>query len=171
MRFKTGDTVDLWVGPDNARRMAGENDRRIMFAPEGKGTGVVAVVFHPKATTNHKRVSFRSPSGEVVMDRVEPATNVAACVRVRRDGYSLEAAVPWTDLGVGPESRRIGLDFSINFSNPAGERNVARIHWGRNGAAIVYDVPSEARLEPETWGVGIMASPHGRSQGRKPESN
>ena len=51
---------------------------------------------------------------------------------------------------------RIGLDLSINFSDPAGQRNVARIHWGRNGAATVYDLPSEARLEPETWGVGVF---------------
>jgi len=50
---------------------------------------------------------------------------------------------------------RFGLDFSINFADPAGQRNVARLHWGRNGAANVYDLPSEARLEPELWGEAV----------------
>ncbi|MEI8196773.1 MAG: hypothetical protein WCI73_12815, partial [Phycisphaerae bacterium] len=69
--------------------------------------------------------------------------------------YQVVAVIPKATVGlVGIE--RFGLDVSINFSDPAGQRNVARIHWGRNGAAVVYDLPSEARLEPETWGVGVL---------------
>ena len=45
----------------------------------------------------------------------------------------------------------------ITFSDPAGQRNVARLHWARNGAAMVYDLPAEARLEPETWGWGVLS--------------
>lgn len=40
---------------------------------------------------------------------------------------------------------------------PTDQRNVARLHGGRHGAAIVYDLPSEARFEPETWGEGLLA--------------
>jgi hypothetical protein len=68
----------------------------------------------------------------------------------------LEAAIPRALVGLESGVERIGLDISINFSDPAGQRNVARIHWGRHGAAVVYDLPSEARLEPETWGVGVL---------------
>ena len=51
---------------------------------------------------------------------------------------------------------KAGLDLDINFSDPAGQRNTNRIHWARNGAAITYDLPTEARLEPELWGLGIL---------------
>ena len=42
-------------------------------------------------------------------------------------------------------------DVDINFSDPAGQRNTTRIHWARNGAALTYDLPTEARLEPDLW--------------------
>jgi hypothetical protein len=53
----------------------------------------------------------------------------------------------------------VGLDLSVDFSDPAGQRNVCCLRWGRNGAAIVYDLPTEARFEPETWGAGVPARP------------
>ena len=38
----------------------------------------------------------------------------------------------------------------------AGQRNTARLHWARNGSIIAYDLPTEARFEPELWGAGVM---------------
>jgi len=81
---------------------------------------------------------------------------VLVSVKITATGYRLTAAIPLADVGLDASTDRLGLDLSINFSDPAGQRNVARIHWGRNGAAMVYDLPSEARLEPETWGTGIL---------------
>jgi hypothetical protein len=77
-------------------------------------------------------------------------------VKLTPGGYQLEAAIPWSATGLDPAAGRIGLDVSVNFSDPAGQRNTARLHWGRNGAAMVYDLPTEAQLEPGTWGVGIL---------------
>ena len=151
--FKTGDEVSLWLGPSAGKRPAGEGDLRLLFAPDGKG-GVTVVLYRAKLKDGAKPVSFRSPSGEVRLDKVEVITTVPAVVKVTDGGYRLEAAVPWSVTGLTPAAKAFGLDVSINFSDPAGQRNVARLHWGRNGAALVYDLPSEARLEPETWGVG-----------------
>ena len=64
--------------------------------------------------------------------------------------------MPLSDVGLTETTRQFGLDVDINFSDPAGERNTNRIHWARNGAAITYDLPTEARLEPELWGLGIL---------------
>jgi hypothetical protein len=152
--FKTGDTVDLWLGPSRGKRQPGTKDIRVLFAPNGPRAVVVA--YRPKVEKDAKRVPFRSPSGEVWMDRVEVLSDVTVAVKTGEHGYRLEAAIPRSQLGLEPGAERIGLDLSINFSDPAGQRNVARIHWGRNGAAIVYDLPSEARFEPETWGEGIL---------------
>ena len=152
--FKTGDTIDLWLGPSPGKRELTASDVRILFAPQGSGT--VAVAFRPKVAKDPARVPFRSPSGEVWMDKVERLADVQVAVRRKPGGYRLAAAIPRAEIGLEGEVNRIGLDLSINFSDPAGQRNVARIHWGRNGAATVYDLPSEARLEPETWGVGVF---------------
>jgi hypothetical protein len=152
--FKTGDTVDLWLGPSPGKRELGTKDVRLLFAPQGDGT--VAVAFRPKVEGKAKRVPFRSPSGEIWMDRVEMLSDVTVAVQRTSAGYRLEAAIPRAEIGLEGPLDRIGLDLSINFSDPAGQRNVARMHWARNGAAMVYDLPSEARLEPENWGLGVF---------------
>jgi hypothetical protein len=153
--FKTGDEVSLWFGPSAGKRPVAEGDLRLLFAPDGQG-GVTVVLYRAKLKDGAKPVSFRSPSGEVRLDKVEVITTVPAAINVAAGGYRLEAAIPWSVTGLTPAAKAFGLDVSINFSDPAGQRNVARLHWGRNGAALVYDLPSEARLEPESWGVGEM---------------
>jgi hypothetical protein len=152
--FKTGDTIDLWLGPSAGRRPLVPGDVRVLLAPQGGRT--VAVAYRPKVLTDRKPVPFRSPAGEVWMDRVEVLGQVQAAVKIVPGGYRLEAAIPRAAVGLEGSVERFGLDISINFSDPAGQRNVARIHWGRHGAATVYDLPSETRLEPETWGIGVL---------------
>ena len=90
--FKTGDTVDLWLGPDNAKRLPGLLDTRFCFAPMGGKTVVVA--FRPKVASGAKPVTFRSPSGEVLMDRVELLSTVPVIVKLTDGGYQIEAAIP-----------------------------------------------------------------------------
>ncbi len=152
--FKTGDTIDLWLGRCAGRRPLDAKDVRVLLAPHGGRT--IAVAYRPKVLGDRKPVPFRSPSGEVWMDRVEVLGAVRVAVKTVPGGYRLEAAIPRALVGLEGGVERFGLDLSINFSDPAGQRNVARIHWGRHGAAVVYDLPSEARLEPETWGVGVL---------------
>ena len=128
----------------------------MLLAPQGGRT--IAVAYRPKVLADRKPVPFRSPSGEVWMDRVEVLGEVLVAVKTSPGGYRLEAAIPRALVGLEGGVERFGLDFLINFSDPAGQRNVARIHSGRQlrGGARVHDLPSEARLEPETWGVGVL---------------
>jgi len=106
--------------------------------------------------TGAQPVTFRSPSGEVRLDKVEATDTLPVKITVHPGGYTLVAAIPWQVTGLTSQSERFGLDISVNFSDPAGQRNVARLHWGRNGAAMVYDLPSEVRIEPDTWGIGVL---------------
>ncbi len=153
--FKTGDEVSIWLGPDNKQRQPDEKDVRIMFSPMIDGRNAV-VAFRPKWPKAAKPVSFKSPSGEVKMDRVEELPNAKCLVKTAPGGYVLEGAIPLADIGLDGKTGKFGLDISITFSDPAGKVNNARLHWGRNGAAMVFDLPSEARLEPQTWGAGIV---------------
>jgi hypothetical protein len=152
--FKTGDEVSVWIGKKPGNRTIEFGDVRILFAPDGDKVKVVA--YRPKVATGAKQVSFRSPSGEVRMDKLETIIDVTTAVKVTEKGYRLEAAIPWTTIGLDAKSEKFGLDLSINFSDPAGQRNVARMHWARNGAEIVYDLPTEARLDPKNWGWGLL---------------
>ena len=146
--------MSLWVGPSAGKRVPGLGDVRVLFAPlQGKN---VAVAFRPKVATGAQPAYFRSPSGQVVLDKVELLADVVLNVQVTATGYRLEAAIPWPELGLTPQAGRFGLDLSINFSDASGQHNTARLHWGRAGGAQVYDLPSEARFEPETWGVGVL---------------
>ena len=65
------------------------------------------------------------------MDKVERLDDTTVVVKLTPHGYRLEAAIPRSEVGLDGKLDRIGLDISINFSDPAGQRNVARIHWGR----------------------------------------
>ena len=153
--FKTGDELSLWIGPSAGKRPPGVGDVRLLFAPSAGR--VVVMAYRPKVVQGAKPVTFRSPSGMVTMDKVEELSDVRTAVKVFEKGYRLAAAIPWSAIGLSPGVERFGLDLSVDFSDPAGQRNVARLHWGRNGAAIVYDLPTEARFEPESWGVGVLA--------------
>jgi hypothetical protein len=155
--FKTGDEVSLWFGPNNGNHPGGLGDVRVLFAPTPDGAGVRVVIYRAKIPQQAHPITFRSPAGYYTVDLVEVLADVPAAVKVLAGEYRLEAAIPWRLLGGLPAGNKCGLDVSLNFSDPAGQRNTARLHWGRNGAAIVYDIPTEARLEPGMWGIGELA--------------
>jgi hypothetical protein len=152
--FKTGDEVSVWLGPSAGKRQPGIGDVRLLLAPmQGKN---VAVAFRPKVAQGAQPVWFRSPSGQLALDKVELLGDVPMNVQMTPTGYRLEAAIPWSEIGLTPQTKQFGLDLSVNFSDASGQHNTARIHWGRGGAAQVYDLPTEARFQPETWGVGVL---------------
>jgi hypothetical protein len=69
-------------------------------------------------------------------------------------GYTLEAAVPLKALGFAPKPGLLTRgDVGVIFSDPGGSRNVLRAYYANKETAIVNDIPTEARLEPQKWGV------------------
>ena len=50
------------------------------------------------------------------------------------------------------EGMRLLGDFALLVSDQAGAATVARLHRFRRDTNLVSDIPSEARLVPETWG-------------------
>jgi hypothetical protein len=83
--------------------------------------------------------------------------NAKLAVDRKNDGYILEAAVPLKDMGFQPVPGSFTRgDLGVIFSDPGGSRNVLRIYYANKDTAIVNDIPSEARLEPQKWGaIGI----------------
>jgi hypothetical protein len=151
--YKTGDSVSLWLGPSAGARPDAPGDIRILFAPmQGKN---VAVAYRPKSK-NPRPETLQSPGGKTTFDKIEPLEGVQVDVRTSTGGYQLKAAIPLDVLDLDRNLGQLGFDLSVTFSDPAGEHNVADLRWGRNGLGIVYDIPTEARFEPSTWGVAFF---------------
>jgi len=158
--FKTGDTVEVCLSAKppgkTPRPRPAEGDVRVMFTRlEGRD---LAVGFWPVSPKKRKPRHYRSPAGHTHLDRVEVLESVRVATRIATVRYRLEAAVPLAAVGLTGKlaGRRVGLDLAINFSDPSGTVNVAKLFWARAGAGIVYDLPTEARLEPDRFGVGVF---------------
>ena len=139
--FKTGDTVEVCLSAKppgkQARRGPLAGDVRVMFTRlEGRD---LAVGFWPVSPKNRKPRHYRSPAGHMHMDRVEVLKSVRVATHVGAGRYRLEGAVPLELLGLTGKlaGRRVGLDLAINFSDPTGTVNVAKLFWARAGAGIL----------------------------------
>ena len=147
------------TGADDDHRAAGVVIQQENWMRQGQ-TEPTSLVFHQnpefvvqsrwwveeKAVTD--TIGKRISEGFIGFKDITSATNQRTMIA---------AAIPWSEIGLTPGVERFGLDMSVDFSDPAGQRNVACLHWGRNGAAMVYDLPTEARFEPESWGIRVLA--------------
>jgi hypothetical protein len=97
-----------------------------------------------------QKVAFTSPVGNVKFDRVR---DVSAEVRLARgaDG-NYELSVPLSLLGLSPKAGST-LKGDIGVLRGADGETVARLYWSNKATGIVADVPSEAELKPQNWGV------------------
>ena len=167
MAFKGGDAAEITLGmdatADRDRKSPVAGDLRIVLTfVKGKP---VAVLYKPIDATSpaelHKE--FSSPVSHFTMDRVEILSNVQLATQMvelkKKDTemvtmWSIEAAIPWKDLGVPPPVKGVILrgDFGVLQGDAQGMRTVNRQYWSGKTQTVVADVPSEARLSPALWG-------------------
>jgi hypothetical protein len=156
MLFKTGDAVDLMLGPAGERKQPVAGDLRLLLSVMGGKPE--AVLYRPLALPGQAPApaKFASPSRAVPMERVTEEPGVQVTVARRSDSYLLKAKIPFETLGVvytpGLTAR---ADFGVIYSDQEGSRDVFRSYWANRepSIAIVNDVPSEAVLTPAGWGT------------------
>ena len=51
---------------------------------------------------------------------------------------------------------RLGAAFAVTWGDPGGKVNVMKIHWHREAGGVTYDLPTEARFYPDTWGTAAF---------------
>ncbi len=150
-----GDTVDFQMGTDatadTSRGEAGPDDLRLSVGPFG---GKDTAVLYRKVSALKKPFAFHS--GVVTnypMDYVAVVPQARVAVVKRGDGYTVEAAIPLSSLGLTP---RPGLslagDFGVTFGDPAGQRTRLRSYWSDQHTGIVDDAVFELMMEPRNWG-------------------
>lgn len=148
--FKSGDAVDLMIGPDTDKEGPGQQ-RLLMTFRDGKPVAVLNQKSAPGAAKSEK-FDFSSPWRTISFDRVVTSDEVILATARISGGYFVEAAVPWEVLGITPAS---GLslrgDFGILFGD-GGTQTVSRQYWSNKSTGLVNDVPGEADLTPRLWG-------------------
>jgi hypothetical protein len=150
--FKTGDVVDLMIGPEKTKAGAEGNSRIVLAVMDEKP---VAVLNQPKAPNAPKTESFEfaSPWRSFVFDRVVQAAEVKVATGKVPGGFLVEAAIPWELLGIKPVSGlKLAGDVGVLFGNAGGTETIARHYWSNQSTNLVNDVPGEAELTPKLWG-------------------
>lgn len=150
--FKSGDAVDLMIGPDGAKEAAG-NLRLLMTIKDGKTPIAVLNVKKAPGAAASEKFDFSSPWRTITFDRVVTARAVTLASAPTQGGYIVEASIPWSDLGITPKSGlRLKADVGVLFGD-GGTQTIARQYWSNKATGLVNDVPGEADLEPKAWGT------------------
>ena len=154
--FKTGDAVDLMLGPDPQNKDGSGNLRLLFSAIGGTPTAVLYEKTVP-GTPAKSKVPFSSPWMTIYFDRVTQPSGVRVATAPVQGGYFVEAAVPWSLLGVKPApGLKLKADFGILGSDNPGTTTVSRQYWSNKSTGLVNDVPGEADLTPHLWGGLIL---------------
>jgi len=156
--FKTGDAVDLMIGQNRenaATAIAG--DTRILLSMLGKEP---IAILNQKVAPNaaaKEQFNFSSPWRTIPFARVAKANAVKMATSGIGGGYFVEAAIPWSTLGIAP---RAGLqlkgDVGVLFADVGGTQTIARQYWSNKATGLVNDVPGEADLAPNLWGTFVL---------------
>jgi hypothetical protein len=152
--FKTGGALDLMIGTDpkaDPRRTqpAAGDLRLIVTQVKGRTKALLYRAVAPN-TSDNKRVAFSAPWHSITFDSV---TDISHQVQLAADGKgNYEIAVPLALLNLTPQDgQRIKGDIGILRGN--GTQTTQRVYWNNKATAIVSDVPSEAMLTPNLWGI------------------
>jgi hypothetical protein len=167
--FKSGDAVEICLATDQGKRpVRGQNqqqmrvgDLRILITrtPDDK---LVATRYRYVTAEAEKPNAFSvetTSSGKDTLDEVVPWNDLPMHVTAEKDGYVLEVALPWKELGITPRSGLWLLgDVGVIYGNEGGTRNAIRYLWSDKSAevSINNDIPSEIRSHPNQWGSWML---------------
>lgn len=155
--FKTGASVDLQLGVNKDaskdRKAPEAGDLRLLLTFAGETPKAVLHRAVVAGTKPADRIRIVSPTGEVSFDEIKLLKNVRMARSGDEQQYILEAAIPFSALGLNVEpGLRLKMDWGVLVSGPDGNEVMRRIYWSNKATYAVADAPSEARLEPHLWG-------------------
>ncbi len=159
--FKTGGAVDIMLGADPAadpsRQGPVQGDRRLLISIVNKQPVAVLYDAVVPGTPDDKKWQAVSPISKAVFDNVRKISGFQCALASIGDGYVLEASIPLSEIGFKPaDGQRIKMDWGILETDASGNAVMQRTYWANKATGIVADVPSEARLTPDLWGVALI---------------
>lgn len=167
--FKSGDAVEVCLANDPQKRtVRGQNqqqmlpgDVRIIIArtPNGKLVATrYRYVIPGKDKPNRFSVETKS-SGKDTLDDVVEWNDLPMHATLSKDGYEVEVAIPWSELGVVPAAGfSLAGDVGVIYGNEGGTKNAIRYMWSDKSpeVSINNDIPSEIRIHPNQWGSWLV---------------
>ncbi len=154
--FKTGDSIDLQIGTeagaDPRRKGPVPGDVRLLIAPYDEGN--VAVLYRHRLKSGEKGnpVKFTSPWRSETVEDVRRIENAKIAVQRNEGDYTVEAAIPISELGLKPGPGNYMADVGVIFGDDEGTVNLMRSYWSNKATGLVNDVPGEIMLSPDMWG-------------------
>jgi hypothetical protein len=151
--FKKGGGFDLMLslhpqGGGGRTSPSLDNLRLLVARVDGQ---TKAVLYKPVAagSSAERRIVFTSPVGEVTFDLVR---EVSSEVSLQQSQGMYTIKIPLSLLGGSPKSgQRYRADLGQLRGN--GAQTMQRAYWTHRDTAMVSDIPREARLQPEHWGL------------------
>jgi hypothetical protein len=153
--YACGDTVDFQLGGDPAanpkRGEAVKGDLRLSIGNyQGKPT---AVLYKFISADKKPRVFTSGVIQGYQVDWVEVLAEAKVQVKVDKDRYIVEAAIPLASLGL-PATPKLTLrgDVGATHGEASGTRTKLRTYWSNQSTGLVDDVVFELKLTPANWG-------------------
>jgi len=159
--FHNGNCIDIELQTDPAadpkREKAGTGDVRLFITRQGERPVCMGSFRSTKGFTGQPKV-LRSPTGTEEFHAIRPMP-VERDYAPHQGGFTATIKLPLKDLGLSLKpGQKLQLDLGYRFGDQAGQRAGQRIYWSNHSAlsGIIYDVPSEIRMEPANWGTATV---------------
>ncbi len=156
--FKGGDAVDIQLGtnvPGETRTLQ-PGDVRVLLTPAPDGAGVQAVGMWPKVLAGMDKAPqrYQSPTGQQEFERVALIPHLVMKLQTAADGYTLEVAIPWRELGLSAPAPGAMLqgDVGVLLSDASGTVTTMRRYLFNTDTTVINDIPTEVRMNCGNWG-------------------
>jgi RNA polymerase sigma factor (sigma-70 family) len=161
LAFKTGDAIDLCLGPDRQdMKSPAEGDIRVLIAPGAKKLVVMAYRPVKARAKPDEAMKFESPVKARTFASVVPVQDAQVAFKTTRTGYVVEIRLPCDQIELrnARSGLRIRGDVGVLWGNEAGLMTERRTYLFNRGPAggVVSDTPTEAELHPGEWGVWVF---------------
>jgi|GEM_PF-1001695 len=146
--FIGGDSVDLKLD------IPGRGPIRILGAPLVSGETVT--YWQTKAEKPDNPTTYVVSTNEANAQNFDVVTRLKSAritSEISMGKYSVLIRLPLADIGLDPAKvSEIKGIAGVIFSDSTGTNRSSRLYWFDKKTGLVSDVPTEARLDPKTWG-------------------
>jgi hypothetical protein len=161
--FKTGGGLDMFIATDSMSTTGQSTSWRLRPEPVAGDIRLLvaqvngetkAVLYQPvvAGTAQDQKIVFTSTIGQTIIDKI---SDVSSSVTLAGASGNFEYSIPLAALVIKSASVVNNLvtmgDVGILVGNSG--QTVERIYWKNRNTSNVSDIPSEARSQPNTWGL------------------
>ncbi|MEI6519074.1 MAG: hypothetical protein WCO98_03410 [bacterium] len=157
--FKTGGCLDIMLATDPTakpdRKSPTAGDLRLLITMVANK--IKAVLYRPvvPGTPDAEKIPFSSPWRTITFDKVEDVSSKVKLAFDKTGNY--EISVKLDTLGFTPKAG-MKVKGDIGILRGSDGQTTARVYWSNKATAIVADVPSEAELLPDLWGMWLIGN-------------